>query len=165
MWPEVAIFRPKMPQFLATFPPICKSFGLFSTKLLHFRLLYCQNSDFGILWNILGYFWGDYLVTLGTWQCCQCQNFIFVLCNLIFYKLLVNGICKFSFFLSNEVAFFTPTQLICYDSAVFLVFVQSQFCKALFSYTFLLVLGFSVLQRFPFLQSPYRFFFAQFRTS
>ena len=46
--PEVAIFSQKIAIFLATFLPICKSFVIFSTKSLKFRLLFCQNSVFGI---------------------------------------------------------------------------------------------------------------------
>ena len=51
--PEVAIFRQKMLQIMATFPPICKSFALFFAKLPKCGLLLCQNSDFGIFWNFL----------------------------------------------------------------------------------------------------------------
>ena len=65
----MAIFRQKMLQFLATFLPICKSFGIFSAKLLKFRLLFCQNSDFGIFLEPFGYFWEYSLVALLGQTC------------------------------------------------------------------------------------------------
>ena len=63
-WPEVAIFRQKMLQILATFPPIFKSFVLFFAKLLKCGLLFWQNPEFGIFWNFLGYFWEYNLAAL-----------------------------------------------------------------------------------------------------
>ena len=49
-------FAKKMLHILATFPPICKSFGLFFAKLLKCGLFLCQNSDFGIFLNFLATF-------------------------------------------------------------------------------------------------------------
>ena len=61
-----------MLQILATFPPICKNFGLFFSKLPKYGLLLCQNSNFGVF--------GTFLATSDNtiWQLCS-QITFFVL--------------------------------------------------------------------------------------
>ena len=60
----MAFFLSKNAKFLAIFPPIFKILGLFFGKLPKFKLLFCQNLDFGILKEFFGYFWGDNLAAL-----------------------------------------------------------------------------------------------------
>ena len=50
----MAIFRQKILQFLATFPPNRKSFGLFFAQITKIWAIPLPNSDFGIFWLLLG---------------------------------------------------------------------------------------------------------------
>ena len=53
---------------MATFPPICKNFGLCFANLLKCGLFLGQNSYFGIFLELFGYFWEYHLVALvGTY--------------------------------------------------------------------------------------------------
>ena len=60
-WPEVAIFRQKNLHILATFPPICKSFGLYFSPN-------CWSMGYSsvkiMILELFGYFWGHSLVAL-----------------------------------------------------------------------------------------------------
>ena len=72
----MGIFRQKILPFLAIFPPICISFGLFSTQLLKSR----ENSVFGTFKELFGYFLRDNLVALLSSQ--QMWQSGFRICNL-----------------------------------------------------------------------------------